>query len=120
MKAPELFRAFADPLRLRILHLLHVRKELCVCDLVAVLGEDQPKVSRHLATLRRAGLVAVRRDGKWMHYALAPAGSALQRTLRRCVGSCLAEVDELVADRVRLEGLEAGLRCAPASPRSAR
>ena len=53
---PDLFRAFADPTRLRILNLL-VEGEVCVCDLCGVLGEIQPKISRHLAYLRRAGLV---------------------------------------------------------------
>ncbi len=63
---PDLFRAFADPTRLRLLNLL-LERELCVCDLCAVLDEIQPKVSRHLAYLRRAGLVTVRSDGNWKH-----------------------------------------------------
>jgi ArsR family transcriptional regulator len=109
--AADVFRAFADPTRLRILSLLAGEKELCVCDLYTVLGEGQPKVSRHLAILRRAGLVDVRREGKWKFYALAPAPSSLQRTLLRCVGSCLAEVDELEADRRRLRGIEPRVRC---------
>lgn len=108
----ELFRAFADPTRLRILSLLSEQKELCVCDLCAVLGEIQPKVSRHLATLRRVGLVHVRRDGKWMIYSLVDAPSALQRTLLRCVRSCLVGFDLLADDRKRLRALELRLRCA--------
>jgi ArsR family transcriptional regulator len=112
MRAPaDLFGAFADATRLRILNLLGARKELCVCDLCAVLGESQPKVSRHLAILRRAGLVDVRRDGKWKIYALATAPSPLHRTLLRCVRGCLGEVDELAADSARLRGLETRLRC---------
>jgi ArsR family transcriptional regulator len=107
----ELFRAFADPTRLRILSLLAEQKELCVCDLCAVLDESQPKVSRHLAALRRVGLVHGRRDGKWMFYSLADAPTALQRTLLRCVRSCLAGFDLLADDRRRLRALELRLRC---------
>jgi ArsR family transcriptional regulator len=108
----SLFRAFADPTRLRILSLLGVEKEICVCDLCAVLEESQPKVSRHLATLRRAGLVEVRQDGKWKHYCLAAGDSPLHRSLLRCVRSCLDELPELARDRARLDALEARVRCA--------
>lgn len=59
----------ADPTRLRLLNLLR-NGEVCVCYFVQILGQTQPKVSRHLAYLRRAGLAAARRDGKWMHYRL--------------------------------------------------
>jgi ArsR family transcriptional regulator len=111
MNSADLFRAFADPTRLRILSLLRAQKELCVCDLCAVLGESQPKVSRHLGVLRRAHLVEVRREGKWKFYALAGATSPLHRTLLRCVGSCLGEIDELIADRTRLGALALRVRC---------
>ena len=111
MKSADVFRAFADPTRLRILNLLHEEKELCVCDLCAALGESQPKVSRHLAVLRRVRLVDVHREGKWLFYSLAAARSPLHRTLLRCVGSCLGDLDELVEDRARLLGLELRIRC---------
>lgn len=65
-----LFRALADPTRLRLLNLIGNR-EICVCYFVGILRINQPKVSRHLAYLRRAGVVAARREGKWMHYRLA-------------------------------------------------
>lgn len=65
-----MFRALADRTRLRLLNLM-ASGEICVCYFVEVLGTSQPKVSRHLAYLRRAGLVEARRDGKWMHYQLA-------------------------------------------------
>jgi len=107
----NLFGAFAHPTRLRILNLLQQQKELCVCDLCAVLEESQPKVSRHLATLRGVGLVDVRMAGKWKFYALAEPATALHRTLLRCVGSCLGELEELAADRARLAGIETRLRC---------
>src|SRR5205807_3703007 len=66
-----LFQALGDRTRLRLLNLL-AGGELCVCYFVALLGAAQPKISRHLAYLRRSGLVEARRDGKWMHYRLVP------------------------------------------------
>ena len=111
MNAPDLFGAFANPTRLRILNLLHEQKEICVCDLCVVLAEPQPKVSRHLAILRSTGLVEVRSDGKWKFYGLAPPATPLQRTLLRCVRSCLSELEDLVADRERLAEIEPRLRC---------
>ena len=111
MKPSDLFGAFANPTRLRILNLLQAEKEICVCDLCEVLGLLQPKVSRHLAILRDADLVEVRTDGKWKFYALAQPKAALHQTLLRCVASCLGECDDLAADRERLAGLEARLRC---------
>jgi ArsR family transcriptional regulator len=65
----RLFRALADPTRLRLLNLMSER-EVCVCYFTEVIGVPQPKISRHLAYLRKAGIVAARRDGKWMHYRL--------------------------------------------------
>jgi len=113
MKQPsKLFGAFADTTRLRILNLLVEQKELCVCDLCVVLDVIQPKVSRHLAILRRAGLVDVRREGKWKFYAVADPPSPLHRTLLRCIRGCLGDVDELAADRARLRDLQTRLRCA--------
>ena len=67
-----MFRAFSDRTRLRILHLL-LDGELCVGDLVNVLRVPQPTASRHLAYLRRAGLVATRKNGQWNYYKLAKA-----------------------------------------------
>jgi len=61
------FQALGDSTRLRLLNLMGDR-EICVCYLVEILGSPQPKISRHLAYLRNAGIVAARRDGKWMHY----------------------------------------------------
>lgn len=83
----ELFRALADPTRLRLLNLI-ADQEVCVCYLVDVLRAGQPKISRHLSYLRRAGIVAARRDGKWMHYRLIiprnkAAAGVLGETLER-------------------------------------
>jgi ArsR family transcriptional regulator len=63
----RLFAALADPTRLRLLNLMNGR-EVCVCYFVEVLKQSQPKISRHLAYLRKAGVVTARREGKWMHY----------------------------------------------------
>jgi len=63
----RLFAALADPTRLRLLNLMDGR-EVCVCYFVEILRQGQPKISRHLAYLRRAGIVEARREGKWMHY----------------------------------------------------
>lgn len=65
----RLFAALADPTRLRLLNLMNGR-EVCVCYFVEILKQGQPKISRHLAYLRSAGIVSARRDGKWMHYSL--------------------------------------------------
>ena len=64
------FRALADRTRLRLINLMS-RGEVCVCFFVEILGTNQPKISRHLAYLKRAGIVDARREGKWMHYRLA-------------------------------------------------
>ena len=66
---PRLFAALADRTRLRLLNLMNGR-EVCVCYFVEILKQSQPKVSRHLAYLRRAGIVRARREGKWMHYSI--------------------------------------------------
>jgi len=100
--ADVLFRAFSDRTRLRILHMLR-NGELCVCQIVDVLGVPQPKTSRHLAYLRRAGLVVARKDGQWAYYKLAPAKSALHQKLLDCLCCCFAEVPELTKDAARLK-----------------
>jgi ArsR family transcriptional regulator len=63
----NLFMALSDQTRLRLLNLMR-EEEICVCFFTEALGESQPKISRHLAYLRKAGLVTARREGKWMHY----------------------------------------------------
>jgi len=108
-----MFRAFSDPTRLRILSLLRV-KEMCVGDLLEVLGVPQPTASRHLAYLRRAGLVSTRREGTWVHYALAPAKSAFHRHLLGCLQNCLGEVPELERDAKRARKIRKAGGCCPA------
>ncbi|MDP9174430.1 MAG: metalloregulator ArsR/SmtB family transcription factor [Planctomycetota bacterium] len=96
----RLFRAFSDRTRLRILNLL-APGELCVCDLVRVLGSPQPKISRHLAYLRKAGLVTARKEGLWMYYTLAPAKSDFHRKLMECLSCCFGDVPDLAKDAKR-------------------
>lgn len=96
----RLFRAFSDRTRLRILHLL-MRGEVCVGDLVTVLRLPQPTVSRHLAYLRRAGLVTVRRDSSWSYYTLSQPRSPFHARLLDCVSTCFSEVPELTRDAAR-------------------
>ena len=85
----DLFRAFADRTRLRILNLLG-QGEVCAGDLVSIIGAPQPTVSRHLATLRRAGLVRVEREGTWRFYSLAAPSGALHdaTNVSRVAASC--------------------------------
>ena len=97
-----MFRAFSDRTRLRILHLL-LSGERCVCDLVEVLGVPQPKASRHLAYLRRAGLVVARKEGLWNYYSLAPARSPFHDKLLECLATCFQDVPELAKDAKRLK-----------------
>lgn len=96
------FQALADRTRLRLLNLMG-DKELCVCYLVEVLRTPQPKISRHLAYLRRAGIVQARREGKWMHYRIvAPPHSGAAAILRQTLDALRDEV-AMQADRGRLE-----------------
>jgi len=99
-----LFRAFADPTRLRILNLLKTG-ELCVCDVCEVLGEIQPKISRHLAYLRRTGLITARQHGRWAFYQLTEQPTAAQKALLACIGTCLADFEVLARDLKRLKTL---------------
>ncbi len=95
------FRALADRTRLRILNLLQ-DGELCVCHLVNVLDVPQPTASRHLAYLRRAGLVVARKEGLWMHYRLTPAKSKSQEILSQCLAQCFKEEGVFARDREKL------------------
>ena len=105
-----MFRAFSDRTRLRILHLLR-GGELCVCDLVRVLGVPQPKASRHLAYLRKAGLVVARKEGLWSYYRLAPARDPFHKKLLECLANCFTAVPELAEDGRKLRGGRSSGRC---------
>jgi ArsR family transcriptional regulator, arsenate/arsenite/antimonite-responsive transcriptional repressor len=117
-KAPprvdRLFRAMSDPIRLRMLFVLRQAKrrawsdgrggagccdgEVCVCDLQRVIRAPQPTVSRHLAYLRRSGLVRQRKQGLWMYYRLAPAHGRVHAKLLECLDACGREMKELSDD----------------------
>ena len=103
----DLFRALSDRTRLRILCLLR-RGELCVCDLVTTLGVPQPTASRHLASLRDAGFVKVRKEGSWCHYRLAPATTPLHIMLLGCLEAVAAELPDAAADAERLDASRPG------------
>jgi ArsR family transcriptional regulator len=83
---------------LRVLNVL-AAGELCVCDIVEILGLPQPTVSRHLAYLRRCGVVEVTRDWKFAHYRLAESHHPVQANLIACVRSCFAGIDSLDQER---------------------
>ena len=96
-----LFKALADATRLRILGLL-LTGEVCVCHIHESLRIPQPKASRHLAYLRRARLVAARKEGLWMHYRLARPATAFHKSLLSCLSCCFKSVPELAKDIERL------------------
>ncbi len=97
----ELLRALSERVRLRLLNLMR-DQELCVCYFVQVLDLPQPTVSRHLAQLRKAGLVIARREGYWMHYRLASPAHAYAAKLLADVLAWTAEDSEMRDDRERL------------------
>jgi ArsR family transcriptional regulator len=99
-----LFKALADRTRLRLLNLMGT-DELCVCFFVEVLGTNQPKISRHLAYLRRAGIVGARREGKWMHYRITtPSDPHAARVFAETL-AWLREEREMQQDRARLSAV---------------
>jgi ArsR family transcriptional regulator len=102
LKPDRVFRALSDKTRLRILHLL-LAGEVCVCDIVSALGCPQPTASRHLAYLRRAGLVSVRKEGIWCHYRLALTADEFDAALKKCI-ECCGSMPKLAKDAERLKG----------------
>ena len=105
-KPSRLFKAFADDTRLRILNLLTLR-EHCVCEFQGVLRLPQPKISRHLAYLRKTGLVRTRREGKMVLYSLAEPDGQVHAMLVRCLRTCFGEMKYLSQDLAR------GRKCKP-------
>ena len=105
------FRALADRTRLRLLNLLG-SDEVCVCFFVEILQTNQPKISRHLAYLRRAGIVDARREGQWMHYKIVdPSDRDAARVLKDTM-LWLANDSDMQRDRQRL----VRICCAPQLP----
>ena len=105
------FRALADYTRLRLINLMG-DDELCVCFFVEVLKTNQPKISRHLAYLRRAGVVEARREGKWMHYRLVEPLDPRAARIFQEVRGWLREDEDMQRDRQRL----IKVCCAPQPP----
>ena len=110
----RMFRAFSDRTRLRILHLLQ-DGELCVGDIVAILQVPQPRASRHLAYLRKAGLVNVRKSALWSHYSLTPPEAPFHHKLLECLAKCFGEVPEIRADQARAARVRESGGCCPSS-----
>jgi ArsR family transcriptional regulator, arsenate/arsenite/antimonite-responsive transcriptional repressor len=95
------FQSLGDQTRLRLLNLMG-DQEICVCYFVEILGQPQPKISRHLAYLRGAGIVAARREGKWMHYRIVmPPHVGAAQVLRQTL-AFLQEEKVMQADRAKL------------------
>jgi len=98
----ELFKALADATRLRILRLL-MAGELCVCNIHDALKIPQAKASRHLAYLRRVGLVTTRREGLWVYYSLSKSADPIVATIEDATTHALGHVEALRKDAERLE-----------------
>jgi ArsR family transcriptional regulator len=109
-KPNQLFKAFSDETRVRILNLL-AQDEQCVCEFQMVLRVPQPKISRHLAYLRRMGLIQERKQGKWVIYSLTKARDPLHAALLRCVRGCFQEMKTLKADLARRAELKSPRCC---------
>src|SRR5947209_6452921 len=107
----DLFKALADRTRLRLINLIG-ESEVCVCFLTEILKTSQPKISRHLAYLRRARVVTARREGKWMHYRLTEPPDEHAARIFREVRTSLSEHPEFQRDRGKLESI----CCAPTLP----
>lgn len=97
-----LFKALADATRLRILGLL-LTGEVCVCDIHETLKIPQPKASRHLAYLRKSGLVETRREGLWIHYRLGKLGDPVLAAIGDAVRHALTHIDTVHRDAERLQ-----------------
>jgi ArsR family transcriptional regulator len=97
----QLFAALADPTRLRLLNLMNGR-EVCVCYFVEILKQPQPKISRHLAYMRNAGIVTARREGKWMHYSITRLKDETATAILNAALEGLAGLKEMRADAASL------------------
>jgi ArsR family transcriptional regulator, arsenate/arsenite/antimonite-responsive transcriptional repressor len=102
MEMETLFKALADETRLRILGLL-LTGEVCVCDIHESLKIPQSKASRHLAYLRRSGLVETRRSGLWIHYRLGRLADPVLAAIVDAVRHALTHVDVVYKDAERLQ-----------------
>ena len=110
----NLFKALADKTRLRILALL-CNNEVCVCHIHDSLGLPQPTVSRHLAYLRRSGLVDTRRDGVWMHYRVARSLDASTQDVLRAAVDAVTRSSATTQDRKQFQRAFGELYVLPAA-----
>ena len=94
------FKALSDHTRLRLINLMQ-DEEICVCSCVEVLNANQPKISRHLAYLKRAGLVAGRREGKWTHYRLVEPADPYAANILHELRDSLANNPDMQNDKAR-------------------
>jgi len=109
---PELFfSALADKTRLRLLNLMR-EGEVCVCFFAGALDTNNPKISRHLAYLKRAGLVKGRRDGKWMHYSIIPPSNKDAAAVFEAALNMLRNDKNMSAERKRF----VAYCCSPSAP----
>ncbi len=99
----DLFKALSDPTRLRLVVLLAMHGEVCVCAMAEALDEPDFKISRHLRVLRSSRIVETRRDGTWMYYRLAEPRTRLEKCLQECFRDCLNDHETVVADAERLK-----------------
>lgn len=102
IEATELFKQMSDNTRLRCLLLIQAEGELCVCELIHAIGESQPKISRHLAHLRKSGLVLDRKEGLWVHYRLHPEIPQWVDAILKNTQMGSAELQPYVSDRLNL------------------
>lgn len=107
INAAQLFSALSHETRLRCLLLIQNHPELCVCELTAVTGAPQPNISRHLALLRRLGLVLDRRDGHWIHYRLNPTLPSWVQQVLRTTADAVTAAAPFAGDRQTLAALRA-------------
>lgn len=106
MKQIEIFQMLADQTRLRALALMQDQGELCVCELVAALDLSQPKISRHLAALRDAGLLTSRRDAQWVFYHLNPSLPDWQQQVVTAALTGISGEPVLKQDAMRLHNMQ--------------
>ncbi len=106
-----IFKSLADETRLRIMGLLLQERELCVCHIIEVLQLPQSTVSRHLATLKKAGWLTDRRSGVWIHYSINGNLSSTHKYLIELLRTILADNEQAHMDRVRLAGLDRDNGC---------
>lgn len=102
IKPESLFSVLSDPTRLRALMLIQSEGEVCVCELSFALDESQPKISRHLALMRDAGIVKPRREGIWMHYRINPRLSEWSKEVIRHVFDQLTGLSPFADDKKQL------------------